>query len=162
MRRSGRISYRRLSGQEQNLAGYWPLNEGTGLLARDRRQPISAADGQPLPIVARDGTVAKDAWSQIDDLPLRVLAPGIEAAAVVVAELNGPDVGLEVPNQPALTITNSMTAEAWVRGRHWTQVGFLPDPLDVQRQQGLGVALWQRRMLICCRSEHDADRSCQP
>ena len=108
--------YRRLSGQEQNLAGYWPLNEGTGLLARDRRQPISAVDGQPVPIVARDGTVAKDTWSQIDDLPLRVLAPGIEAAAVVVAELNGADVGLEVPNQPALTITNSITAEAWVRG----------------------------------------------
>ena len=107
--------YRRLSGQEQNLAGYWPLNEGTGLLAHDRRQPISAVDGQPVPIVARDGTIEKDTWSQIDDLPLRVLAPGIEAAVVTVAELNGPEAGLEVPNQPALTITNSMTAEAWVR-----------------------------------------------
>jgi hypothetical protein len=107
--------YRRLSGQEQNLAGYWPLAEGTGLLARDRRQPISATDGQPVPIVAHDGMITQDTWRQVDDLPLRVLAPGIEAAAVVVAELNGADVGLEVPNQPALTITNSITAEAWVR-----------------------------------------------
>jgi cell division septum initiation protein DivIVA len=109
--------YRRLNGQEQSLSGYWPLNEGTGLLARDRRQPINAVDGQPLPIVARDGTIAADTWSRLDDLPLRVLPPGIEAADVLVAELSGADAGLEVPNQPALTITNSITAEAWVRAK---------------------------------------------
>ncbi len=107
--------YRRLSGQEQNLAGYWPLNEGTGVVAHDRRAPINASDGQPLPVVAHDGAIAKPAWSQIDDVPLRLLAPGVEATAVVVAELAGAGAGLAVPNLPALTLTNTITVEAWVR-----------------------------------------------
>ena len=107
--------YRRLSGQEQNLAGYWPLNEGTGTVASDRRAPISASDGQPLPIVVHDGSIAKAAWGQIDDIPLRLLAPGVEATAVVVAELAGAGAGLAVANLPALTVTNSITVEAWVR-----------------------------------------------
>jgi hypothetical protein len=107
--------YRRLSGQEQNLAGYWPLNEGAGLLARDRREPLIDSRGQPIPIVAHDGTIARETWNASDDVPLRLLAPGLEALAVIVAELSGTDAGLEVPNQPALAITNSVTAEAWVR-----------------------------------------------
>lgn len=107
--------YRRLSGQERNLAGYWPLSEGAGLVARDRREPVSDSHGQPLPVVMHDGAIAQEAWQQIDDVPLRVLAPGVEASAVVVAELPGGDVGIEAPNQSALAMTTSITVEAWVR-----------------------------------------------
>lgn len=107
--------YRRLGGQEQKLAGYWPLNEGAGLLARDRREPPIDSHGQPIPILVHDGAIAREIWSQIDDVPLRVLAPGVEAAAVIVAELSGADAGLEAPNLPELTITSSITVEAWVR-----------------------------------------------
>lgn len=107
--------YRRLSGQEQNLAGYWPLHEGSGAVARDRRAPISAADGQPLPVVAHDGAIAKADWIAIDDIPLRQLLPGVEATAVVVAELTGANTGLTAPNLAALTVTSSITVEAWVR-----------------------------------------------
>lgn len=107
--------YRRLSGQEQNLAGYWPLNEGAGVVAGDARKPLTDSHGQPIPIVVHDGAIAKDTWNESEDVPLRLLAPGVEALAVIAAELNGTDAGLEVPNQPALAITTSMTVEAWVR-----------------------------------------------
>lgn len=107
--------YRRLSGQEQNLAGYWPLNEGAGVTASDRRAPINASNGQPLPIVTYEGKIARPTWSLIDDAPLRVLAPGVEATAVAVAELSGAGAGLTVPNLPVLAITNSISVEAWVR-----------------------------------------------
>ncbi len=115
--------YRRLSGQERSLAGYWPLDEGTGLAAHDRRTPIDESSGQPLPTTPHDGTIARERWVPAEDLPLRALAPGIEAAAVVVADLSGGPSGLEVPNVPALAIANSLTVEAWVQVPNLEQGG---------------------------------------
>ena len=107
--------YRRLSGLERNLAGYWPLDEGVGDSANDRRAPVSESDGQPLPITTHNGIIARKSWNRNAGAPLRALAPGVEATAVVVADLNGTDAGLTVPNVPALAIGSSMTVEAWVR-----------------------------------------------
>jgi hypothetical protein len=106
--------FRRLSGLELNLAGYWPLNEGAGLLARDARASIYDSYGQPLPMTACDGRIAQDSWAPFDDLPLRTLAPGVEAAAVVVAELRGLEGGLEAPNIP-FAPGGGFTVEAWAQ-----------------------------------------------
>lgn len=105
--------YRRLSGQEPNLAGYWPLSEGRGTTARDRRSPVDS-NGLRLSVDLHDGQVARDAWARIDDSPLRGAA-GVERLAVVVADLAGPDAGLEVDNLPQLAVADALTAEAWVR-----------------------------------------------
>jgi hypothetical protein len=107
--------YRRLNGQEQKLAGYWPLNEGAGLVATDRRAPISESHGQPVSVALHNGAIARDAWQPATDPPLRLLTPGVEAATVVVAEFPTVDAGLVAPNVPALIITNTLTVEAWVR-----------------------------------------------
>ena len=107
--------YRRLNGQERSLGGYWPLDEGTGLVAHDRRTPIDESSGQRLPVTLHDGTIARERWVPAEDLPLRALAPGVAAAAVVVADLRGDGSGLEAPNAPVLAIANSLTVEAWVQ-----------------------------------------------
>ena len=117
------LLYRRLNGQERSLAGYWPLDEGTGLVAHDRRTPIDESSGQRLPVTPRDGAIAQERWVPAEDLPLRALAPGVEAAAVVVADLRVDGSGLEAPNVPALAIANSLTVEAWVQVPDTTQGG---------------------------------------
>ena len=107
--------YRRLNGQERSLAGYWPLDEGTGLVAHDRRTPFDESSGQRLPVTPHDGIITSERWIPAEELPLRALAPGVEAAAVVVADLRVDGSGLEAPNVPTLAIANSLTVEAWVQ-----------------------------------------------
>lgn len=108
--------YRRLTGSEPRLAGYWPLDEGTGELARDARVPIDEDTRAPLPesrITRNHGQIHGAQWAP-STAPILTLSSGTEAA-VVVAEFDGVSSYIAVKDAPSLAVKDALTVEAWVR-----------------------------------------------
>ncbi len=109
--------FARLTGREKNLAGYWPLDDGVGALARDGRVPIDPATGQPLPeaaITRFSGQIQGAAWVS-SDAPLRVAPAGAPLPSpVVVANFDGATSYIVVGDNPSLALVDVISVEAWV------------------------------------------------
>jgi hypothetical protein len=113
--------YRRLGGQEPNLSGYWPLDDGAGATARDARIPVDKVTGLPLPaasVVMHDGQVHQAAWVP-GDAPLRTVPPAVEPADVVLASFGGASssitIALRPESPPVFDMSAAISVEAWVR-----------------------------------------------
>lgn len=107
----------RLRGTEAKLSGYYPLNDGSGDVAKDARTPLDPITGQPLPaasVAANPGVVRGATWIDVNP-PLRTAAAGVEPNDVVVAEFDGLTSYITIEDKPALAITEAITVEAWVR-----------------------------------------------
>jgi hypothetical protein len=108
--------FRRLSGREPRLAGYWPLNDGGGLVARDARTPVDKATSEPLPesaITRIPGAITGASWTA-SDAPFRSPPPGVPPPLVVAASFDGTSY-ITVSDKPALVITDAISVEAWVK-----------------------------------------------
>jgi hypothetical protein len=108
--------FSRLSGREARLAGYWPLNDGEGAVARDARAPVDKATGELVPEAAiqrRPGALTGASWAA-SDAPVRAAALGAPEAPVVVGSFDGTSSYITVSDKPALVITDAISVEAWV------------------------------------------------
>jgi len=101
----------RLSGDEEGLVGYWPLNEGTGTTAKDNTSNDSV------------GTIHGATWETSDlELPP---APKVEPATAEPSEttstettlltFDGVDDYVNIPTNPTLDLTDNFTIEAWIK-----------------------------------------------
>ncbi|MCP4663440.1 MAG: LamG domain-containing protein, partial [bacterium] len=95
----------RLSGDEHDLAGYWPL-DAADVAAED----LSIHCG----LVRPQGTLTSTAaWADAVELPM--LAPEDEGAVAPALEFDGARSAVTVAASEALAVTSALTVEAWVQ-----------------------------------------------
>ncbi|MCP4661615.1 MAG: PASTA domain-containing protein, partial [bacterium] len=89
----------RLSGDEVDLAGYWPLDE------------IAVRDA----LVRPAGTLTAATWADAPELPLLDADVAAEARTAPALEFDGTRSAVTVPASASLTPAAALTVEAWVR-----------------------------------------------
>jgi len=105
--------FRRLSGIEERLTGYFPLDglEGdSDTAARDAKVVLDPITLEPKPSSRPSGTITGGTWIP-SDLPLRRPESSDE---VVVGAFDGVASHIVVPHSDSLTL-DTFTIEAWVR-----------------------------------------------
>lgn len=112
--------FRRLSGRENGLAAYFPLDGlpgDTTTAARDAKVVLDPLTLEPAATQRPSGTIT-GATFVASDLPLQRSADGIAPPqSVVVAEFTGLHGCITIPDAPSLSGSagEPLTVEAWVR-----------------------------------------------
>ncbi|MCU0546308.1 MAG: LamG domain-containing protein [Oscillatoriaceae cyanobacterium Prado104] len=107
---------RRLVGNEPNLTGYWPLNEGTGTIVRDKTRrgnhgSINGATWQQQKFLQpAEASITTATWEE----PIFLQAASEQRPFQSVLVLDGQDDCVEIPYTPTLN-PDRFTASCWVK-----------------------------------------------